>query len=124
MTTRENGWEIIGNKIKISYENLEWKQVATPYDLTTELDKAKIICGESINSCWLDSLHYTGMKVTPVTRDVYLFITHRAQAIREGIQDNFYYGINTEYLKNSINSLLSLDLNMIISILENLITSF
>ena len=111
---RKNGWEIIGNKIKFKYENFEWKQTNVPFDLVNELDKAKAVCGDTLNACWLDSYHYTLMKQTPVTNDLYLFIANRGQAIGNGFRENFWNGINTDLIKESLNTLFSLDLNTVI----------
>ncbi|MED4017014.1 hypothetical protein [Sutcliffiella cohnii] len=123
MSENINGWEIMKNNIKFKYENLEWKQVNTPYDLITEFDKLEKVCGDTnyLNTCWMDAFNHSVMKLTPLTNDIYLFITHRASVMRDGLENNFWKGINTDFLKESLQPILSaIDLNTIILSLENL----
>lgn len=107
--------------IKMIYDGFEWNQHKTQpmgfnNDLFTNLEGVKAHCGggndlESIG-CWLDAYNWSLMKQTPLTEDIYQFISHRAYVVRQGFADEAQRiqeagGFQWETLWNDVASVLN-----------------
>jgi hypothetical protein len=96
------------SKISDAVHNSEWYQ-DTPYkfDLFNNFHHVQAICGDlgTVNetntsfiidsnnlACWMDSANWTIMNKTPLTSDIYKFISERSYVIRHGL-NNFPYHI-------------------------------
>ncbi|MGM0807618.1 MAG: hypothetical protein ACQET8_23205 [Bacillota bacterium] len=84
-------WENPLKKLKFKYDNLEWQQVETNLDMFKDLEHVKNVCGdgssvESLN-CWLDAYHQSIMNKSPITHDIYQFISHRVGIVRDSIEN-------------------------------------
>jgi hypothetical protein len=126
--SRVSAYEILGNKIKVKYENLEWNKhnsEAMNYDLFENLDQVKSACGAFGNdlestSCWLDVYNWSLMNKTKLTEDIYQFISHRAYIVRSSIEKEIEsFSFNTEFFVESWNAFVERGmLDCIILILE------
>lgn len=101
-----SGYEIIGNKIKVKYESLDWNQREPYLNIFDDIDKVKAYCGnfgEDIEgtACWLDAYNWSLMNKTPITEDIYQFISHRAGVIRGGFDKEIenWSGFHWEVLR-------------------------
>jgi hypothetical protein len=79
-------WNAPFSKLKYKYENAEWQKVETNLDMFKDMDHVKTICGDGLN-CWLDAYHQSLMNKSPITHDIYQFISHRAGIVRDGIKN-------------------------------------
>ncbi len=111
MKNNETGWHVLGNKIKIKYENAEWNQHKPSMDIFEDINQVKDYCGNFGDSfentnCWLDVYNWSLMNKTKLTEDIYQFINHRANVVRNGFKneiDNFQVKWEVlEPLRNSI----------------------
>lgn len=81
-----DAYEIIGNKIKVKYSSYKWNQHEPDHlDIFTGINKVSAICGDDA-ACWLDAYHWSLMKQTKLTEDIYQFITHRVYVIKKGFK--------------------------------------
>lgn len=118
--------DIIGNKIKIKYDNLEWNQREPYLDIFTDIEQVKAYCGGFGNdvestTCWLDAYNWSLMNKSKLTEDIYQFISHRAGIIRSGIDNEIanWSGFNWDVFKPLWDQFLaSGTLDLILSILE------
>lgn len=99
----KSAYEIVGNKIKVKYESLDWNQREPYLDVFDDIEKVKAYCGkfgEDIEgtTCWLDAYNWSLMNKTPLTEDIYQFISHRAGIIRGGFDKEIasWEGFNWE----------------------------
>lgn len=107
----ENGWQVLGNKINFKYENAEWNQHTPSMDIFEDINQVKDFCGnfgdnfENTN-CWLDVYNWSLMNKTKLTEDIFQFINHRANVVRNGLKNEIEnFQVNWEVLeplKNSI----------------------
>jgi len=100
----ETGWHIPINKLRFRYENAQWQQIDKHYDIFKDVDAAKNYCGDDV-TCLMDIFNWSIMKQTPLTEDVYQFIVHRVGVIQKGFKENFWYGIDYEFFRESVEAL-------------------
>jgi hypothetical protein len=100
-------WDAPFKKLKFRYENSEWQQVETNLDMFKDLDHVKNVCGDGYHidslDCWLDAYHQSILNKSPITHDIYQFITHRAEVIRTALEheiSNFH--IDWEMVLNTV----------------------
>jgi uncharacterized protein YnzC (UPF0291/DUF896 family) len=112
ITGEEHRWSAPFVKLKFRYEYNQWQQVQPRRDIFNNLDDVKVVCGNGDDvkeiACWLDTYHWSLMKQSKVTEDIYQFINHRAQVMRAGVDkeiDNF--AINEEMRKELIDSIVT-----------------
>ncbi len=93
----EHRWSAPFVKLKFKFEQNEWQQKNPPRDLFNNFDEVKVVCGNGDNiqemACWLDTYHWSLMKQTKLTEDMYQFINHKAQIMRAGVDkeiENFH----------------------------------
>lgn len=98
------GWHVPINKLKFKYENAEWQQIDKHYDIFKDLNMVEARCGDD-PFCWLDIYHWSLMNKTRLTEDVYQFIVHRVGVIQQAFKENFWYGINHDFVRESLEAL-------------------
>ena len=83
--------EIIGNKMKFKYENLEFNQhhsKSMNYDLFENVHQVEAVCGND-SFCWLDVFNWSIMNKTKLTEDIYQFIQNRSYIVQQGFINEF-----------------------------------
>jgi hypothetical protein len=104
LNTGEASWTEPINKLKFKYENAEWQQVTHEVDLFKDpLFEINKYCGDD-PTCWLDVYNWSLMNKTTLTEDIYQFIVHKANVIREAIDREIAnFNIDWEYIFEAIN---------------------
>lgn len=81
-------FEVIGNRIKVTYDNFEWNQKEPQLDIFKDINQVNNVCGNGDTlpeiNCWLDVFNWSVMNKTKLTEDIYQFINHRARITRAG----------------------------------------
>lgn len=75
-----------------SIQNTEWYHYNPKhFDLFNDFNHVQAYCGDPADNmiCYQDALNWSIMNKSELTADIYKFITHRINVIREGFQYNF-----------------------------------
>ena len=106
-----NGWENIGNKIKMKYDGFEWQQVKVHHDIFEDINTVSARCGNGDTfeeaTCWLDAFNWSVMNKTHLTEDIYQFIAHRSGVMRRAIDNEI---TNLKFSENEVARQMRLDL--------------
>lgn len=120
----ETGWNVLGNKIKYKYKNAEWNQHEPSMDIFKDINQVKDYCGNFGDSfentnCWLDVYNWSLMNKTKFTEDIYQFINHRANVVRNGFTKEIEnFSINEEMRQDLIDKIVGFIPDFVLNVIE------